>query len=118
MSAEFRPVLIVGGGAAGLAVACALGRAGVTSHVLERRGDHSDIDRGDVIHSSSVPLLTTWGAMPFLAKYDPLTIRLFRILNGVGDELGRLDLNGSDSREPLQTVRHPHIVDALESAAV
>ncbi|HET6773223.1 MAG TPA: FAD-dependent monooxygenase [Acidimicrobiales bacterium] len=54
-------VLIVGAGAAGLAVAAALGHHGVATLVVEQRPEPSTLPRATVISTRSMELLRAWG---------------------------------------------------------
>jgi len=61
MSTTDSDVIIAGGGVAGLAAAVALGQMGLDCLVLESRVQRGDVDRGDVLHSSSLAALSKWG---------------------------------------------------------
>ena len=87
------PVAIVGGGAAGMAIALALARRGQPSRVFERAGSPNGIDRGDVIHHASLALLRHWRAWDHLKALSPIHFTGFRIIDGDG----RL-LLGADTR--------------------
>jgi putative polyketide hydroxylase len=55
------PVLIVGGGPAGLVAAITLARYGVESLLVERRDELSDEPRATAISVRSMELLRSWG---------------------------------------------------------
>jgi 2-polyprenyl-6-methoxyphenol hydroxylase-like FAD-dependent oxidoreductase len=112
-------VVIAGGGVAGLAVANALACRGIRSVVLERRRAPGDIDRGDVIQDSVLPILRRWNLDGRLAGYGPIQLRLFRMLNGRGETIFEVDLE-RDLRRParLTLVTHPDLERLLEQAAV
>lgn len=56
-------VLIVGGGIAGAALACALRHTGRTIAVVEQRRDRLDTARGDHLQPCNVELLARWGVL-------------------------------------------------------
>jgi 2-octaprenyl-6-methoxyphenol hydroxylase len=56
-------VLIVGGGIAGAALACALRNSGRTVAVVEQRRDRLDTARGDHLQPCNVALLAKWGVL-------------------------------------------------------
>jgi 2-polyprenyl-6-methoxyphenol hydroxylase-like FAD-dependent oxidoreductase len=55
------PVLVVGAGPAGLAVATMLGRHGVECLLVERRAERSPLPRATVVSTRSMELLRAWG---------------------------------------------------------
>jgi 2-polyprenyl-6-methoxyphenol hydroxylase-like FAD-dependent oxidoreductase len=55
------PVLVVGAGPAGLALATMLGRYGVECLLVERRPERSPLPRATVISTRSMELLRAWG---------------------------------------------------------
>jgi 2-polyprenyl-6-methoxyphenol hydroxylase-like FAD-dependent oxidoreductase len=55
------PVLVVGAGPAGLALATMLGRHGVECLLVERRPERSPLPRATVISTRSMELLRAWG---------------------------------------------------------
>jgi 2-polyprenyl-6-methoxyphenol hydroxylase-like FAD-dependent oxidoreductase len=112
-------VVIAGGGVAGLAVSNALARRGIRSVVLERRRAPGDIDRGDVIQESVLPILKRWNLSDRLDEYGPIEIRKFRILNGEGNILFAVNLD-KDLSIParLTLVTHPDLERLLERAAL
>ena len=112
-------VVIAGGGVAGLAVSNALARRGIKSVVLERRRAPGDIDRGDVIQESVLPILKRWNLSERLDEYGPIEIRKFRVLNGRGDTLFAVNLD-TDLSVParLTLVTHPDLERLLERAAL
>jgi putative polyketide hydroxylase len=61
MDAMNFPVLIVGGGPAGLAAAIALGRRGIESLVVDRRRERSALPRATTISTRTMELVRSWG---------------------------------------------------------
>jgi 2-polyprenyl-6-methoxyphenol hydroxylase-like FAD-dependent oxidoreductase len=112
-------VVIAGGGVAGLSVANALARRGIRSVVLERRRAPGEVDRGDVIHHSVLPLLGRWNLQDRLDAYGPIQLRTFRVLNERGQTIFEVDLE-RDLRRPsrLTLVTHPDLERMLEEAAL
>lgn len=112
-------VVIAGGGVAGLAVANALARRGIPSVVLEKRRAPGEIDRGDVIHDSVLPILGRWNLQERLAAYGPVQLRRFRMLNARGQTIFEVDLERDLGRSArLTLVTHPDLERMLEQAAV
>ena len=62
------PVLIAGGGIAGLATALALARRGIPSRILEQREQFSEAGAGIQIGPNGVRVLTALGVAPYLAE--------------------------------------------------
>ncbi len=111
-------VIIAGGGVAGLAVANALARRGIRSVVLERRRAPGEIDRGDVIQHSILPLLYRWNLQDSLTAYGPVQLRYFRMLNHRGEPIFEVDLEKDlDRPARLTLVTHPDLERMLERAA-
>lgn len=73
------PVLIAGGGIGGLAAALALSKAGIASHVLERRADFTEAGAGIQIGPNGTRVLGAIGASPWLREHvavpDTLQVR-------------------------------------------
>jgi 2-polyprenyl-6-methoxyphenol hydroxylase-like FAD-dependent oxidoreductase len=112
-------VVIAGGGVAGLAVANALARRGIASVVLEQRRAPGEIDRGDVIQDSVLPLLRRWNLEERLAAYGPVQLEMFRILNDRGRVIFEVDLHADLRRAArLTLVTHPDLERLLEQAAM
>jgi 2-polyprenyl-6-methoxyphenol hydroxylase-like FAD-dependent oxidoreductase len=112
-------VVIAGGGVAGLAVANALALHGIRSVVLEKRRAPGEVDRGDVIHASVLPILARWKLQDSLAAYGPVLLRIFRVLNERGRTIFEVDLD-KDLPRPgrLTLVTHPDLERMLEQAAL
>ena len=112
-------VVVVGAGVAGLAAALALGRMGLACLVIESRTRRGDVDRGDVLHSSSMALLSEWGCDDLVACSGGLTISKFEMVDEEGRPLIELDTRvDSNPSAQLFILRHPDIEALLESAAV
>src|SRR5882757_6461847 len=86
-------VLIVGAGPVGLSAALALGRAGISCLVLERRTEFSRHPKANGVHARTMEIFREWGvANPVRALTagmpDEVTITWMTRLNGI--ELGEL----------------------------
>ena len=111
-------MVIAGGGVAGLALANALALRGIRSEVLEKRRAPGDIDRGDVIQDSVLPILRRWKLEDRLIAYRPIQLRMFRMLNDLGQTLFEADLEHDlDRAARLTLVTHPDLERILEQAA-
>src|SRR5882757_10502315 len=92
-------VLIVGAGPVGLSAALALGRAGISCLVLERRTEFSRHPKANGVHARTMEIFREWGvAHPVRALTagmpDEITIAWMTRLNGI--ELGQLVLGETD----------------------
>ncbi len=95
MSTAKVPVLIVGGGPAGLAAAFALGRFGVESMVCEQHAGINPHPRAHVVNRRSMELLRNWGiSEAVIADALPMdwVTRVIWTTRMAGEELGRLEL--------------------------
>ena len=112
-------IVIVGGGVAGLALANALAVRGCASRVLEKTLAPGDVDRGDVLHQSTLEYFVRWNASDVLREFAPLEISRFRILNQDGHELLQFDL-GRDMHPPARftILAHGDIQRVLQVAAL
>lgn len=118
MTADAPDVVIAGGGVAGLAVANALSRRGVRSLVVEKRHAPGEIDRGDVIHESVLPILLRWNLQARLEACCPVQPRFFRVLNAGGETIFEVDMERAAGRTArLTLVSHPDIERLLEEGA-
>lgn len=86
------PVLIAGGGIAGLATALALAKRGIASRILEQRPEPSEAGAGIQIGPNGVRVLEALGVAPRLAprasRPDDILVRQ----GSTGRELGRMPL--------------------------
>src|SRR4051794_39307349 len=90
---EEAPVIIVGGGVAGLATAIALSCRGIRSVVVEKTKRPGSVDRGDVIHRETLKILRSWGMFQSIANYGCLMFDKFQILSNSGKRLLDIDLS-------------------------
>ena len=112
------PIIIVGGGLAGLAMANALAIRGLSSVVLEKTKSPGDIDRGDVLHRSTILLLKSWGVQERLQTYNPFQFSRFQIFDNNGKEIFTIDIDQSlDPTAKFLVLRHPMIESFLEETA-
>ncbi len=66
-------VLIVGAGPSGLTLACALARAGVSFHLIDKAEQRSPYSRALVIHPRTLEILDRLGAVEvLLARGNPV----------------------------------------------
>lgn len=113
------PIVIVGGGVAGLATAIALAVHGIKSIVIERAKKVGEVDRGDVLHKSTIDIFNGWNVPQLTQYYNAIEITKFCILNMVGQKIFQFDLTGEMGLEYAFTVlRHPDIERALEETAL
>lgn len=68
MPAPEADVVIVGGGVAGLSMACALGAAGLRATLFERTPKIPPINRGDTLQPPVFPLLERSGALGAISR--------------------------------------------------
>jgi 2-polyprenyl-6-methoxyphenol hydroxylase-like FAD-dependent oxidoreductase len=91
---EHAPVVVVGAGPAGLTAAIALARAGIETLLLERRAHTSRVPRANVVSTSTMELMRSWGLEEQVREGD-LQVELQPWVT-----------------ETLATARHGHAVDA------
>lgn len=107
-------VVVVGGGVAGAAAACAFASRGARVVVYERRLLERDPNRGDALHSSAVKTIRGWGALPFLRKRG--AVRFDGAL--MTSPHGRARVAFRLGRQSLLALQHPEIELGLQDAAV
>jgi len=86
------PVLIAGGGIAGLATALALARRGIPSHILEQREQFSEAGAGIQIGPNGVRALSALGIAPRLAPHVSVPEELVVHQGASGRVLARMPL--------------------------
>jgi len=92
-------VLIIGGGPVGLSAALALGRAGITCLLLERRTEFSRYPKANGVHARTMEIFREWKVVEPVKELtagmpDEVTIAWMTRLNGI--ELGQLVLGETD----------------------
>lgn len=90
--AQDEPVLIAGGGIAGLATALALARRGIPSHILEQRAQFSEAGAGIQIGPNGVRVLEALGVTPRLRAHVSLPEEIVVHQGGIGRVLTRMPL--------------------------
>jgi 2-polyprenyl-6-methoxyphenol hydroxylase-like FAD-dependent oxidoreductase len=99
--ASISPLLIVGGGPAGMMAGLLFARAGVPTRVLEKHGDFLRDFRGDTVHPSTIALFDELGLAERLLARDHDQVA------GVGARVGGHDYRVADFRH--LPVRHRFI---------
>lgn len=110
--AETVPVLIVGGGPTGLALAIELGRQGIECLLVERHASTRPHPRASVVNVRSMELCRSWGiADDVLARAMPLTpdLGVTWTTSLAGRELGRLLLLDDVDRVLAEAATSPII---------
>jgi salicylate hydroxylase len=90
--AQDEPVLIAGGGIAGLATALALARRGIPAHILEQRAQFSEAGAGIQIGPNGVRILEALGVAPRLRSDVSLPEEIVVHQGGTGRVLTRMPL--------------------------
>lgn len=117
---ERGPVLVVGGGIGGLAVSLALARKGVSSRVLERRAEHSEVGAGIQIGPNGTRILQALGVMRHLESAAARPAAIVVRAAASGSELARLPLGdwiAARHGAPYLTLHRSDLHAALVEAA-
>src|SRR5262249_57034195 len=107
-------VVVVGGGVAGAAAACAFARAGVPLVLFERRDLVRDPNRGDNLHPPTLALLERWGVVALLRERGAFDVRSFVLTDAPRRRQARFEL----SPRPFLVLNHAEIETALLEFAV
>ncbi len=114
------PVLIAGGGIAGLAAALALAQRGQASCVYERASSFSELGAGVQLGPNALWVLQQWGLLPALAA-QACRPEALRIRNATsGKTLSRILLGQAVQKrygQPYLTIHRAHLHKALLQAA-
>jgi 2-polyprenyl-6-methoxyphenol hydroxylase-like FAD-dependent oxidoreductase len=104
-------VVVVGGGVAGGATACALGARGLAVAVIERKRTESTVNRGEVLHGQAQALLERWGIWPEFEAAVSERLQRYRIHQQALGTVADFDQRGD------VVVPHPVIEELLLSSA-
>lgn len=99
------PVLIVGGGPVGLALACDLGQRGASCIVLEQGEGQSDHPRATALNSRSMEFMRRWGIAEEVhaaAAPDDFPHTALYCTALTGFEIARIERPSHGGREPLK----------------
>jgi 2-polyprenyl-6-methoxyphenol hydroxylase-like FAD-dependent oxidoreductase len=99
------PVLIVGGGPVGLALACDLGLRGASCMVLEQGEGRADHPRATALNSRSMEFMRRWGiaeAVHAAAAPDDFPHTALYCTALTGYEIARIERPSHGGREPLK----------------
>jgi len=105
--------IVVGGGVAGAATACAFARAGVGVAMFERRDLARDPNRGDLLHQAAVDHLSAWGAPAGLERHGAFYLERTVFT----DAAGSFEIGIDQSVHPLLALNHAEIEAVLTEAA-
>lgn len=111
-------IIIVGGGVAGLSIANALASKRYKAIVLEKTRQSGEVDRGDVLHYSSMELIKKWGLYDEFRNFNPKVFHDFKILNNEGKVIFDFNLNKLIQPTCFTVLRHKEIEIFLESTAI
>jgi 2-polyprenyl-6-methoxyphenol hydroxylase-like FAD-dependent oxidoreductase len=103
-------VVIVGAGPVGLSAALALGRAGITCLVLERRSEFSRFPKANGVHARTMEIFREWGVVKPIRDLtagmpDEVTIAWMTRLNGI--EIGQMSVSDADDTARLFDQQSP-----------
>ena len=112
---ERSPIVIAGGGVAGLSAALGLARAGRSSLVLERAQEFGEVGAGLQLAPNATRILRAFGALDFLdaQAVAPEHVRIRRGRDGA--DLARLPLRDAEKRwgAPYLNVHRADLLSAL-----
>ncbi|MEI2696204.1 MAG: NAD(P)/FAD-dependent oxidoreductase [Saprospiraceae bacterium] len=111
-------IIIVGGGVAGLSIANALASKRYKAIVLEKTKQSGEVDRGDVLHHSSMELIKKWGLYDEFLNFNPKVFYDFKILNNEGKLIFDFNLKKLIQPTCFTVLRHKEIELFLESTAI
>ncbi|MGQ0804393.1 MAG: FAD-dependent oxidoreductase [Actinomycetota bacterium] len=100
-------VVVVGGGVAGGAAACALGSRGLEVVVIERKRAESTVNRGEVLHAGAQALLQQWGVMSDFESAIAARLERYRLHHHLLGKIADFDQRGDI------VVPHPVIEELL-----
>lgn len=110
-------IIIIGGGVAGLSIANAFAAKGIKTIVLERTLKVGEVDRGDVLHHSSIELIKKWGIYNELLSNIPKIFEEFKILNNRGELIFNFNLKNLTPPTCFTVLKHSKIEFFLEESA-
>lgn len=112
-----RSVSVIGGGIAGLTVACALAQRGAQVTVHEQADALREVGAGLQLSPNGIRALQALGLDQALAAVAPRT-QAVELRNGeTGDRVARLDLLAHRPSEPFRVAYRPRLIEVLAQGA-
>lgn len=111
-----RPVVIVGGGVAGLTAALALRQRGADATVLERAPALAEVGAGLQLSPNAMRVLDVLGLVPALDAVS-LPSRAVRLRDAQGADVVRLDLARHRPGARFRFIHRARLIEVLEQAA-